>query len=56
MESLAIEPVKPLDAELAAFAASVISGEPPLVDGQVGLEALDVAMRVKAEIMGRLGA
>ncbi|WP_275097671.1 Gfo/Idh/MocA family protein [Sedimenticola hydrogenitrophicus] len=56
MESLAIEPVKPLDAELAAFVASVISGEPPLVDGQVGLEALDVAMRVKAEIMGRLGA
>ncbi len=55
IERLDIEPVKPLDAELAAFVESVTSGNPPLVDGHVGLEALDVAMRVKAEIMERLG-
>ncbi|MCW8943360.1 MAG: Gfo/Idh/MocA family oxidoreductase, partial [Sedimenticola sp.] len=48
MERLDIEPVKPLDAELSAFADSVLTGFPPLVDGVVGLEALDVAMRVKA--------
>lgn len=56
MERLDIEPVKPLDAELAAFAESVLSGLPPLVDGHVGLEALEVAMRVKSEIMERLSA
>lgn len=56
MERLDIEPVKPLDAELAAFAESVLSGSPPLVDGHVGLEALDVAMRVKDEIMSRLSS
>ncbi|WP_428608558.1 Gfo/Idh/MocA family oxidoreductase [Sedimenticola sp.] len=56
MERLDIEPVKPLDAELAAFVESATSGHPPLVDGHVGLEALEVAMRVKAEIMERLSA
>lgn len=56
MERLDIDPVKPLDAELAAFAESALTGRPPLVDGHVGLEALDVAMRVKAEIMSRLGS
>ncbi len=54
MERLDIEPVKPLDAELSAFADSVLTGSPPLVDGVVGLEALEVAMRVKAEILDRL--
>ncbi|AKH21314.1 Gfo/Idh/MocA family protein [Sedimenticola thiotaurini] len=54
VERLDIEPVKPLDAELAAFADSVLTGKAPLVDGRVGLEALEVAMRVKNEIMGRL--
>lgn len=56
MEKLEIEPVKPLDAELAAFAESVQSGSAPLVDGHVGLEALEVAMRVKDEIMSRLAS
>lgn len=56
MERLDIEPVKPLDAELQAFVESVLSGTPPLVDGVVGLEALDVAMRVKAEILERLAS
>jgi len=55
VERLAIEPVKPLDAELAAFADSVLTGTAPLVDGHVGLKALEVAMQVKDEIMGRLG-
>ncbi len=54
MEQLEIDPVKPLDAELAAFADSVLQGTPPLVDGQVGLEALQVAMQVKEEILQRL--
>ncbi len=54
MERLDIEPVKPLDAELAAFVDCVRSGSPPLVDGRVGLKALDVALRVKHEIHQRL--
>ncbi|MEW8015032.1 MAG: Gfo/Idh/MocA family oxidoreductase [Candidatus Sedimenticola endophacoides] len=53
-EVLEVEPVKPLDAELAAFVACVRGGARPLVDGRVGLEALDVAMKVKAEILERL--
>jgi len=56
MERLDIEPVKPLDAELAAFVDSVATGAPPLVDGRVGQEALRVAMQVKQEIMQRLQA
>ena len=54
MESVDIEPVKPLDAELAAFVDCVKSGESPLVDGAVGQKALEVALRVKCEIMDRL--
>jgi predicted dehydrogenase len=54
-ERIEIEPVKPLDAELAAFVDCVNSGSRPLVDGRVGQEALEVAMRVKAEIHSRLG-
>jgi len=53
-ERLEIEPVKPLDAELDAFVACVQTGEKPLVDGRVGQEALEVAMKVKAEILERL--
>ena len=53
-ETLAIEPVKPLDAELAAFVDCVKTGRPPLVDGAVGQKALEVALRVKREIMERL--
>lgn len=45
-----VEPVKPLDAELAAFVASIQTGAPVLVPGTVGLKALDVALQVKAKI------
>lgn len=50
-ERLAIEPVKPLDAEIDAFVRCAKTGEPPLVGGAVGLRALDVALRVKAKIL-----
>ena len=50
-ERLAIEPVKPLDAEIAAFARSVRSGEAPLVGGAVGLRALEVALQVKEKVL-----
>ncbi len=46
-----VEPVKPLDAELAAFADCIRTGKPPLVDGRVGLEALDVALQVREKIL-----
>lgn len=42
--------VKPLDAELAAFVDSVRLGQPPLVDGRIGLKALEVALKVREEI------
>ncbi len=46
-----VEPVKPLDAELAAFVDCARTGKPPLVDGRVGLEALDVALQVREKIL-----
>lgn len=49
-ERVVLEPVKPLDAELAAFANSVQTGAPPMVDGRVGLEALEVALQVREKI------
>ena len=49
-ERLQVEPVKPLDRELAAFVASVRTGQPPLVDGATGLKALAVALEVRARI------
>jgi predicted dehydrogenase len=49
-ERVALEPVKPLDAELAAFVACVRQGTPPLVDGRVGLAALEVALQVRESI------
>lgn len=49
-ESVAIQPVKPLDAELESFIDCVRSGKPPLVDGDTGLKALDVALQIKAKI------
>ena len=50
LEKLDVEPVKPLDTELAAFIDCIRTGEPPLVDGRVGLEALEVALQVKEKI------
>ena len=49
-ERIRVEPVKPLDQELAAFVASVRTGCPPLVDGATGLKALEVALEVRARI------
>lgn len=54
MERVNVEPVKPLDAEIAAFVDSVRSGNSPLVDGRVGQEALAVALKVKQQILARL--
>lgn len=49
-ERLAIEPVKPLDAEIDAFIRCVQTRERPLVGGRVGLEALEVAIAVREKI------
>jgi len=49
-ERIEVEPRQPLDAELAEFVKSVGTGEPPLVDGRTGLEALKVALMVKEKI------
>ncbi len=51
-ERLQVEAVKPLDRELAAFVESVRTGRPPLVDGAIGLKALEVALEVRARIGG----
>jgi predicted dehydrogenase len=47
-----VEPVKPLDLELAEFVRCVREGRPPLVDGRTGLKALEVALEVHARIGG----
>ncbi len=49
-ERVAIEPVKPLDAEIDAFVRCIRDGEAPLVGGEVGLRALEVALQVKQKI------
>ncbi|TCT18720.1 Gfo/Idh/MocA family protein [Thiobaca trueperi] len=49
-ERIQVDPVKPLDLELAEFARCIRDGQPPLVDGQVGLKALEVALEVRARI------
>jgi predicted dehydrogenase len=50
-ERLQPAPVKPLDVELAAFVDTVRSGQAPLVDGRVGLAALEVALQVREKIL-----
>lgn len=52
-ERLNIDPVKPLDTELAAFIDCVTEGRSPIVTGEVGLEALAVALQVRDEIAAR---
>lgn len=47
-----VDPVKPLDLELAEFVRCVRKGERPLVDGYTGLKALEVALEVHARIGG----
>ena len=49
-EQVAVEPRQPLDAELAEFIRSIRTGQPPLVGGRTGLEALRVALMVKEKI------
>jgi len=47
-ERIKVEPVKPLDRELEDFVVCVRTGRRPLVHGRVGLEALDVALKVQS--------
>jgi predicted dehydrogenase len=49
-ERLQIDPIKPLDLELAEFVRVVREGGRPLVDGQTGLRALEVALEVRDRI------
>jgi predicted dehydrogenase len=49
-ERIKVEPVKPLDVELAELVRCVREGRPPLVDGRIGLKALEVALEVRARI------
>lgn len=49
-ERIEVEPVKPLDQELAAFVGCVRAGRAPLVTGATGLKALEVALEVRARI------
>ncbi|MGD9298745.1 MAG: Gfo/Idh/MocA family oxidoreductase [Thiohalocapsa sp.] len=51
-ERIDVEPVKPLDAEIAAFVDCVRTGRRPLVDGAVGLRALAVALEVHRRMAG----
>ncbi len=46
-ERIQVVPVKPLDREIEAFVGCVRERRRPLVDGRVGLEALDVALKVR---------
>ena len=45
-----IDPVMPLDEELASFVDAIIYNKSPLVDGETGLKALDVALQIKQKI------
>ncbi len=45
-----VEPVQPLDREIEAFVRCVRQRERPLVDGQTGLRALEVALQIQASI------
>lgn len=51
-EMLDVTPHPPLDTEIAHFIGCVRTGETPLVNGRVGLEALRVAQLVREKIAG----
>jgi predicted dehydrogenase len=51
-QRIQVEPIKPLDLELAEFARGIREKKPPLVDGRIGLKALEVALEVRARIAG----
>jgi len=54
-QRIAVQPHKPLDAELADFVATVRRGGTPVVTGRDGLAALSVATLVKEKIHSCLG-
>ena len=47
---LEVEPVKPLDREIADFIDCVRTARRPLVDGRAGLRALEVALEIQARM------
>ena len=49
-QRIEVEPVKPLDREIESFVACVGAGRRPIVDGRVGLKALEVALQVRGKI------
>ena len=49
-ESIQVTPRPPLDAELEDFVDCVRSGRDPVVDGQTGVRALQVAHEVRQRI------
>lgn len=49
---VALEQVKPLDREIEAFVACARTGAQPLVNGRVGLKALEVALLVHERMAG----
>ncbi|MFZ0791021.1 MAG: Gfo/Idh/MocA family oxidoreductase [Chromatiaceae bacterium] len=49
-ERIQVEPVKPLDLELAEFVRCAREGCRPLVGGHIGLKALEVALEVQSRI------
>lgn len=55
-EAVAVREVEPLRAENEEFVAAVLERRPPLVTGEHGLAAMEVASRVVASIAERLAA
>jgi UDP-N-acetylglucosamine 3-dehydrogenase len=49
------EPVEPLKLELESFLSSVSSGEPLEVPGEVGIQALELALEVRDRVRGQAG-
>jgi predicted dehydrogenase len=49
-QRIQVEPVKPLDREIESFVACVRARRRPIVDGHVGLKALDVALQVRGKV------
>ena len=52
-ETLPITRVQPLEEELKAFVTSVRTGQPPVVSGRDGREALALALHIEAAIRNR---
>lgn len=54
-ETLPIARVQPLEEELKAFVRAVQTGEPPLVSGRAGRDALALALQIEAALRDRSG-